>query len=280
MPEGDTIFRAADTLHRALAGRVVTRFESVLPALTRVDYDRPLAGRTIESVTARGKHLLMTFTGDLLLHTHMRMNGAWHVYRPGERWRRPAREMRLVVATAEMVAVGFNMPVAEFLTARSLARHRTLAALGPDLLDEAFDRGAASRLLREHEREAIADALLDQRVVAGIGNVFKSEILFVAGVQPFAAVGALSDDQLARILDVARELMRMNTRSATAGLKPRASYAGRITTRRLNPNENLRVYGRGGLPCRRCGAPIQSTKTGLDARLTYWCPRCQAGGIG
>ena len=124
MPEGDTIFRAARTLHRALAGSAVTRFESVFPALNRIDQDRPLAGRTIESVSARGKHLLMTFSGDLVLRTHMRMNGSWHIYRPGERWQRPARDMRIVVETARFVAVGFNVPVAEFLTGRELSRHQ------------------------------------------------------------------------------------------------------------------------------------------------------------
>src|SRR5438477_1913348 len=139
MPEGVTIFRTAEALHRALAGRVVERFESNLPALTRVDHDRPIGGRTIESVTSRGKHLLMAFSGDLVLHTHMRMNGAWHLYRPGVRWRRPARDMRLLVATAPYVAVGFTIPVAEFLSGRGLERHHELAALGPDLLDPAFD---------------------------------------------------------------------------------------------------------------------------------------------
>src|SRR5262245_12739796 len=123
MPEGDTIFRAARTLHRALAGKVVTRFESVYPALTRVADDHPVVGRQIESVAARGKHLLMAFSGDLTLHTHMRMNGSWHIYRVGERWQRPARDMRVVVGTTEFVAVGFNVPVAELLTARQLARH-------------------------------------------------------------------------------------------------------------------------------------------------------------
>src|SRR5438876_11770639 len=139
MPEGDTIFRVAQTLHRALAGHLVTRFESVLPALNRVDHDHPISGRTIESVASRGKHLLMAFSGDLVLHTHMRMNGSWHLYRPGERWRRPARDMRVLVAAADIVAVGFNVPVAELLTARDLQRHRQLAALGPDLLDASFD---------------------------------------------------------------------------------------------------------------------------------------------
>src|SRR4051812_1600764 len=129
MPEGDTIFRAAATLHRVFAGKVVTRFESAFPALTRVDEDHPIAGRTVAGVSSRGKHLLVAFSGDLVLRTHMRMNGSWHVYPTGVRWRRPARDMRVLFATAEAVAVGFNIPIAEFLTARGLERSDALRTL-------------------------------------------------------------------------------------------------------------------------------------------------------
>jgi endonuclease-8 len=276
MPEGDTIFRAARTLHAALAGHRVTRFESALPLLARVDVDRPLAGRTIEGVVSRGKHLLITFSGDLVLHTHMRMNGSWHLYRPGERWRRPRRDMRIVVETEAVVAVGFNIPVAEFLTARQLARHPQIQALGPDLLDPAFDAEAARTGIRAHGNEAIADVLLNQRVLAGIGNVFKSEVLFVAGVYPFAAVDGLDDDTLASIIDVARAQLRANAEPSSSRLT--AGPAQR-TTGSLHPDRALWVYGRGGLPCRRCGATIVSRKTGIDARLTYWCPACQTRGV-
>jgi hypothetical protein len=126
MPEGDTIFRTARALHRALAGKVVTRFESVFPAITRIADDHPIVGRTIESVAARGKHLLMVFSGHLTLHTHMRMNGSWHLYPAGAPWQRPSRDMRVLVATADAVAVGFNVPIAELLTPRQLARHKAL----------------------------------------------------------------------------------------------------------------------------------------------------------
>ena len=141
VPEGDTIFRAARTLHRALAGKRVVRFESVFPALTRVHDDSPLTDRLVESVSSAGKHLLMRFSGDLVLRTHMRMNGSWHIYRPGEAWQRPRRDMRIVVATDDFVAVGFNMPVAEFIAARTLARHDELRRLGPDLLGDRAGRG-------------------------------------------------------------------------------------------------------------------------------------------
>jgi endonuclease-8 len=180
VPEGDTIYRAARTLNRALAGDVVARFESVFPALTRVDEDRPLRGRTVEGVTASGKHLLMQFSNDLVLRTHMRMNGSWHIYRPGERWQRSRGDMRILVATARFEAVGFNIPVAEFLTARSMRRQDDLRNMGPDLLGATFDEAEAVRRLRQRGTSSIADALINQRVVAGAGNVYKSEVLFCA----------------------------------------------------------------------------------------------------
>src|SRR3954465_11579234 len=145
MPEGDTIFRAARTLHRALAGRRVTRFDSAYPALTRVDVDTPIVGRAVEEVTSRGKHVLIRFSGDLVLRTHMRMNGSWHIYRTGEPWRRPRRDMRIVVGTREFEAVGFPVPVAEFLTSRAMERQQDLRQLGPDLLGGTFDVADAIR---------------------------------------------------------------------------------------------------------------------------------------
>ncbi len=298
MPEGDTIFRTARTLHRALAGKIVTRFESVLPLVTRVAEDYPVIGRQVESVVARGKHLLMVFSGDLTLHTHMRMNGSWHIYRIGERWQRPARDMRVVVGTADFVAVGFNVPIAELLSKRDVARHKELRALGPDLIgvgtaeavpneqDDDDDTLSANieivRRLRARANDFIGDALLNQRVVAGIGNVLKSEILFVAGVDPFRPVGSFSEDELTRIVDVARELMRANVLGRSETLSP---TIGRRTTRSLSGtglrrgrgdlSPKLWVYARDGKLCRRCGTRIESRKTGIDARLTYWCPVCQ-----
>jgi endonuclease-8 len=271
MPEGDTIFRAARALHRALAGTTIVRFESVYPALNRVDADHPLVGRSVGSVTSRGKHLLMALSGDLILHTHMRMNGSWHLYRPGERWQRPARDMRIVLATARAVAVGFNIPVAELLSPAGLARHPQLRALGPDLADEFFDGDEVIRRMRARGREPVADILLDQRVLSGIGNVLKSEILFVSGVDPFTPTDDLSDAALGRILDVARRLMTMNIVEPSSPLTP---TLGRKTTGSLDP-QKLWVYGRGRKRCRKCGTLIASKKTGLDARLTYWCPGCQ-----
>src|SRR5438552_7178298 len=161
MPEGDTIFLAAATLRRALAGRVVTRFESAFPALTRIDEDHRVTGRTIDSVEARGKHLLIGFSGGLVLRTHMRMNGSWHIYRAGERWQRARRDMRIVVATDAYEAVAFSVPVAEFLRERDLQRQEDLRKMGPDLLSDDFDRAEALRRLREQGNVTVGDALLN-----------------------------------------------------------------------------------------------------------------------
>jgi len=178
--------------------------------------------------------------------------------------------MRVLVATAEFVAVGFNVPVAELLTTRELMRHEALRELGPDLLDETFDAGAAVTRARAQGQLAVADVLLNQRVVAGAGNVFKSESLFAAGVYPFTPVSAVSDAELIRVMGIARDMLRANTRKGRL-----APSQGRRTRDSLDRDGALWVYGRGGKPCRKCGTPIQAKKTGIDARLTYWCPRCQ-----
>ncbi|MEO5898149.1 MAG: DNA-formamidopyrimidine glycosylase family protein [Vicinamibacterales bacterium] len=273
MPEGDTIFKAARTLNRALAGKRVARFESAFPHLTRVHDDSPITGRTVESVRSTGKHLLMQFSGDVLLRTHMRMNGSWHIYRPGEAWQRPRYAMRVIVGTEDFVAVGFDIPVAEMLTSRDLVRHRELRRLGPDLLDDNFAAEEAAQRIRARSTEQIADVLLNQRVLAGIGNVYKSEVLFACGVSPFAPVAALSEREIQLLVTTARKFLRANV---TGGMAAMTTYSGfRRTTGRSDPHERLWVYGRAGDPCRRCGSPIQIRAQGRDARLTYWCNRCQ-----
>jgi endonuclease-8 len=171
MPEGDTIYRAARTLHTALEGRRITRFETGLAQLAALDRDDPIAGRIVEGVAAAGKHLLMTLSGGVVLRTHMRMNGSWHIYRPGERWQMPPRAMRILIETADWVAVAFNVYVAEFVRADQLHRHRPVATLGPDLLGT-FDSAQALARVRQRGSRAIHDVLLDQRVMAGIGNVY------------------------------------------------------------------------------------------------------------
>jgi endonuclease-8 len=274
MPEGDTIFRAARALHRALAGATVTRFETVYPALSRVDADAPLAGRTVERVTAVGKHLLIHFSGGLVLRTHMRMSGSWHLYRVGERWRRPGHAMRVRLDTAEWTAVGFEVPVAEFVAADALDRDAALSRLGPDLLALAVDVEAVIARARTRRGVTVADVLLDQGVAAGLGNVFKSELLFVCRVHPLTPAEAIDDALWRRLYERAVAQLRANVVEPAAG-SPVTSRGGRRTTRRDQPSAALYVYGRQGQACRRCGTRIEGRKTGPDARLTCWCPRCQ-----
>jgi endonuclease-8 len=286
MPEGDAIFRTARTLNRALAGHEVVRFESVLPALTRVHEDTPITGRTIESVTAAGKHVLMRFSalrdaqgapsssrgGGLVLRTHMRMNGSWHIYRPGEIWQRARRDMRVVVATKGFEAVGFNVPVAEFLKAGDEARHEDLRLMGPDLLGATFDADEAVRRFRERPGLEIADALLNQRILAGAGNIYKSEVLFLCGVDPFAPVRLVSDDKLREILATARKHLAANVKDPKGGI---TTYRGYRRGAGRDASERRYVYGRARRPCRTCGTLIRVRAQGPYARLTYWCPKCQ-----
>ncbi len=266
MPEGDTIARAAAVLHEALAGQIVTRFTTALAHLARIDVDTPLAGQVVQRCAAQGKHLLITFSTGLVLRTHMRMHGSWHLYRPGERWQRPRRAMRVVIETATRVAVGFDVPDAEFLRDADLARARALIRLGPDLLAPDVDIAAiAARLIAEGPRP-LGQALLDQRIAAGIGNVYRSELLFLASLHPSTTAGAVAAGTAAAIVVNAVRLLRANTV---------ASIATRNTTGRTAPGEALWVYNRATRPCRRCGTPIQSAADGLESRRVYWCPLCQ-----
>jgi endonuclease-8 len=266
MPEGDTIFRAAATLNRALSGQVVTKFETQLANLARIDYDTPLAGRTVQSVDAQGKWLSIHFSGDLILLTHMLMSGSWHIYRPGEAWQRGRHQMRVAIYTASFVAVAFQVPIAEFHTADTLRRHRSVAKLGPDVLALEFDEAEAAARLQTRPDLEVGVSLLTQSLVAGMGNVYKSEVCFASSVNPFRKVASLTPEELRALLSNARKFMLDNVGGAP-GM--------RQTTRRLDPSERLFVYKRAGEPCRRCGTAILSHKQGLDARVTFWCPRCQ-----
>ena len=274
MPEGDTIFRAARSLHKALAGHQATSFDTAYAHLSRVDDDAPIAGRMIERCEAAGKHLLIVFSGDLILRTHMRMNGSWHLYRHGERWWRGPQAMRVRIDTADWVAVAFDVPVAEFVTARQLQAAGPVAALGPDLLKPEFDRDEAVRRIVISGATPIAQALLDQRLVAGIGNIYKSEVLFLGGVHPDTPAGAVPVAALEGLLEIARSLLRQNVIEGTpAAIQTYRSL--RRTAPGSDHDDNLWVYGRKGKPCRKCGTPIESKKMGVDARTTYWCARCQ-----
>jgi endonuclease-8 len=278
MPEGDTIFRAARALNRAIGGQLVTGFETALAPLARVNDDTPLAGRTVKHVEARGKWLLIHFSGDLILATHMLMSGSWHIYRTGELWRLGRSRMRAVIRTAEWEAVAFNVPVARFHTARSLERYSQIPKLGLDVLSEGFTVETGARRLAEfaaaNPKAEIAVALLNQRVLAGLGNVYKSEVAFSAGVNPFRAMETITPGEMAQMAEFAQRYMKANVLDGSGdGI---VTYFGnRRTTGNSNRDERLWVYGRQGQECRRCGAAIMMRKQGEQARSTYWCPSCQ-----
>ena len=200
MPEGDTIYRAARAMERAIGGKLCTGFEAGVATLARVNDDTPLGGRTIERVESRGKWLLVHFSGDLILVTHMLMSGSWHLYRTGEKWWMGRDRMRAVIRTDGWQAVAFNVPVAEFHTARSLERYSQIPKLGVDALSDEFTVEKGIAALRtygaEHPAAEIAVVLLNQRVMAGLGNVYKSEVAFAAGINPFRAMATISDREL------------------------------------------------------------------------------------
>ena len=274
MPEGDTIFRSARALNRALAGKIVTRFDTALAPLASVNDNTPVTGRVIEKVESRGKWLIVYFSGDLMLVTHMLMSGSWHIYRAGERWRQPKSRMRAVITTSDFEAVAFNVPVAQFHTARSLERSTMVPKLGPDLLSDDFSEAEARTRLMAHANDDVADALLNQRIMAGIGNVYKSEICFACQVNPFRKVSSLTSNEIECILDRSRKFLAVNVADGAGdGI---ITYTGpRRTTHAANQGERLWVYGRQGRECRRCGATVLMRKQGSGARSTYWCPDCQ-----
>ena len=259
MPEGDTVWLAALHLNQALAGSVLLGSDFRVPALATAD----LAGQRVLSVVPRGKHLLFRFEGGLTLHTHFRMDGSWHLYRPGVRWAGgPDHEVRVVLTTESWVAVGYRLPVVELL--RTGDEDEVVGHLGPDLLGDDFDQAlAVQRLLADPER-AIGEALLDQTNLAGIGNLYKAEVLFLSGVWPWSPVGSVPD--VAAIVVRAQKLLVANR-----------SRAAQVTTGDLRPGRGTWVYGRAGRPCRRCGTRIRSSEQGAApyARITYWCPSCQ-----
>jgi endonuclease-8 len=274
VPEGDTIFRSARTLDRALAGQSITRFKTALPHLSRVELDSGVTGRTVEKVEAHGKWLLIHFSGDLILLTHMLMSGSWHIYRPGESWQRPHIHMRIVLETKKIHAVAFHVQIAEFHNADSLRRREGFNALGQSLLASHFNEAEAIARLRANPDLEIGAALLRQSVVAGIGNIFKSEICFACQVNPFRQVRSLTNAEAAALISTARKFLQSNTADLSADrITTYGSF--RRTTHRTQPEDRLWVYQRNGQPCRRCATPIASQKQSPDARSTFWCPHCQ-----
>jgi endonuclease-8 len=259
MPEGDTVWNTADALEQAVAGEEITRSDFRVPRLAGVD----LSGATVLTSTCRGKHLLLRMTGRtgkaITLHSHLRMDGAWRTYRPGERWTgRPAHLIRVVLHTARAVAVGYHLH--ELAIVPTGEEESLVGHLGPDLLGADWDPAEAARRLGEHPETAIAEALLDQRNLAGIGNLYKSELLFLRGVWPWTPVRDVPD--LPAVAALGQKLLSAN--------KGRWAQS---TTGSLHKGQTSYVYGRRAAPCRRCGTLIK--KAEQADRVTYWCPRCQ-----
>ena len=275
MPEGDIIFRTARALTRALVGRPITAFRSNYPLLTRFHDDTPLTGQTVDRVESRGKWVLIYFSGGGILVTHMLMSGSWHIYRLGERWQQPGRNMRIVLENSLCQAVGFRVPVAQMHTANSLARDRRIPAPNSDVLNPGFAADAVIERIRACAHEEIGDVLLHQEVLAGVGNVFKSEVCFVTAVNPFCKVADLASNQLQALVDSAQRLIAANILEDSGDTI--VTYRGqhRRTAHTSDPTASLWVYGRNSQECRRCGERIRRRIQGPDARVTFWCPQCQ-----
>jgi endonuclease-8 len=305
MPEGDTIFRAARSLHQWLEGREVTAARTHFASVPV----HKLVGQRVSAVEAKGKHLLIRFDSGMVLHTHMRMTGTWHVYAKGERWRKPAHQARVVLEAGDRVAVCFNVPVVELLAARGEEVHPSLARLGPDILsipldppaappadhaldtpaaappaEHAADSPAAATILAAVRQRAaarppetpIGELLLDQQVVSGIGNIWRCETLFANRVDPWTPHHDLDAGAFDALITTAARLMQASANanpsaSASANATANSRGVGISNTRR----PRAQVYGRTGRPCLRCRTPIRTAKLGQQARDVYWCPTCQ-----
>jgi len=263
VPEGDTIYRAARRLNAALAGQTLVSSDVRVPQFATVQ----LGGQVIHNVASRGKHLLMR-VGETTIHSHLKMEGAWLVYTPGERWRRPAYEARIVLNTETNQAVGFALGILELLP--TAEEESVVGYLGPDLLGPDWDSAEAQRRLEAQGERPIGIALLDQRIMAGLGNVYRSEICFLRGVLPTRPTSETPD--LPAWIDLSRRTIMAN--------KDRSE---RIFTGNARPGQQKWVYGRAGKPCRRCGTSIRMdwlgdpvvSGNGSTDREVFWCPTCQ-----
>jgi endonuclease-8 len=255
MPEGDTIHRAARRIEEALVGKEIVSIETPHPRHTHDRWPERLSGRAVRAVDARGKHLFLRFEGDLTLHSHLRMGGLWSVHRRGEFWRRSPRRAWLVIRTPEHEVVQFDGPVLELLTDSRTRFHQQLSGLGPDVLDREFDeKRFLARLREDDQTRPFGDALLDQRNVAGIGNIWRAEGCFHARVDPRRRTGDVSDEEALAAIRAVRPLMARSVAGGWPGVA---------------------IYKRAGRPCPRCGTPIAAGGLGDDNRTAYWCPGCQ-----
>ncbi|HEU5102677.1 MAG TPA: DNA-formamidopyrimidine glycosylase family protein, partial [Roseiflexaceae bacterium] len=271
MPEGPTIRHTADLLRAALEGQQITRFHSPLKKAAAEGWAEKIVGQPVRVVRAHGKNLFIDFVNDWTLYTHMLMWGAWHIYAQGEPWRREARKARVTLETATHCAVLFSAPVCQLLHTSELATHQT-SALGPDLLAEGFgtaERAEIRRRLQAQGDASIGEAIMNQTVMAGIGNILKSEILFTARIHPERPATSLSDDEFARLIATSQDMMwrAYDTNSFVQVFLPPAL---RQATGKLGY-----VYGRSGQVCLRCGGTIAMVRQGPMQRMTFFCPVCQ-----
>jgi endonuclease-8 len=262
MPEGDTIFRTAARLRPVLVGGSI----QAARARQRAFPADSLIGRVFTAVEARGKHLLMHLDDGRTIHSHLGMHGSWHLYRIGEAWQKDRRWAALILEIPDIVCGCFSPQVLQLLSADQLRRHPHLAQLGPDLLAEQVDDAELLRRFRVHDGAPIGEAVMNQTIVSGIGNVYKSEVLFLTRTNPWTTVGCLSDAQILGIAQTARHWLAKNLSGAAR--RTRSSLDG----------QRLWVYGRSGKPCFVCGRPIELRRQGDLGRTTYWCAQCQARG--
>ncbi|MEO2036687.1 MAG: DNA-formamidopyrimidine glycosylase family protein [Planctomycetaceae bacterium] len=259
MPEGDTIYRAAQRLHRVLIGRTIQSVEGsdIIPLAGS------LLGSVVKDIESRGKHLLIHFSHSQVLHSHLGMSGSWQIYRKGENWRKPKWQAALMLVTADHCVVCFQPKCIELVSDLELRRNAWLQHLGPDLLGESTPPEVIVARFRTQNGVSIGEALLNQTVVSGIGNVYKSEVLFLEQLDPQVHVSALTDEQIASLVSTATRLLRRNLTAEKRRTRFRATGPA------------VWVYGRNGEPCLKCGSTVRMVRQGNMARSTYYCPGCQ-----
>ena len=261
MPEGDTLHRTAYTLDRVLTGQRLIRVRSSVPAVAHAE----LAGHVVEAVKAQGKNLLIRFDDGRVLHTHLKMRGSWHVYRPGERFQRPEHQARVVLEVSDALAVCFAAPTVRLLAANAASSDPYLNGLGPDLIPDEFDLEQAVAGLQALGELSLGEAVMTQTALSGIGNIYKSETLFVCRLNPFQTVSRFDRDPLVHVVQTARELLRKNARPGS----PQRTTTGAI-------GGQYWVYKRSGEACRVCGNTVRMQRQGALHRSTYYCPSCQS----
>ena len=263
MPEGDTLYRIANRLRPVLAGKTINDSRANPPRTGAMVDAESLIGHRVEAVEAVGKHLLITFDDRRVLHSHLGMTGSWHIYAPDQLWKKPQHRAGIVLSTSSHTVVNFSPKFLELVSERAIQRNAYLQRLGPDLMLGTTDVAKVLPRMRQHDRAPIGEAVMNQTIAAGIGNIYKSESLFLAKLDPWALVGELTDRELLDYLALTQRLMRVNR------------HGGERTTRFASDGPLLWVYERRGAPCLVCGGAIQVKRQGEQGRTTFWCQQCQ-----